>query len=376
MRPLYMYTYKLTSRSLALCRVHIPIYQIMTYFSSDYSNVTTSSHLQANGKVPAQDHLSVHDRLQIMDRIIRETMSDCVLCPRKCHANRLEGRMGYCGQTDRLTAARAALHFWEEPCISGTEGSGTVFFSGCNLRCVFCQNHNIAIGKAGQPISMERLRDIFFELEAAGANNINLVTPTHFVPQIARALEDAKNHGLRLPIVYNTGSYEEVETLKLLDGLVDIYLPDLKYFSPELGQAYSNAPDYFEKATAAISEMFRQVGPCVFESAITDQPDEHNLLKRGMIVRHLLLPGQTKDSKKILRYLHETYGNDIYVSIMNQYTPLPHVAHIEALNRKVTAEEYDRVLSFATRIGIEHGFVQEGEAASESFIPEFDGRGI
>ena len=357
---------------------------------------------QTSNCIPLIDHAgdTHHARntkpLYVWDRIIAETMSDCVLCPRKCHANRLQGQVGYCGQTDKLTAARAALHFWEEPCISGTEGSGTVFFSGCNLRCVFCQNHNIAIGKAGSPISLERLRDIFFELEATGANNINLVTPTHFVPQIARALTDAKNRGLQLPIVYNTGSYEEVETLKLLDGLVDIYLPDLKYFSPELGSAYSNAPDYFEKATAAIAEMFRQVGPCLFEDSSTivqadsgsaatntaesladnGQEEKINLIKRGMIVRHLLLPGQTKDSKKILRYLHETYGNDIYVSIMNQYTPLPHVAHIEALNRKVTADEYDRVLSFAQRLGIENGFMQEGEAASESFIPEFDGQGI
>ena len=303
-----------------------------------------------------------------------ELLRSCRLCPRSCGADRF-CQQGFCGGAALPKVARAALHFWEEPVISGDEGSGTVFFSGCNLRCVFCQNHNIAIGKAGSPISLERLRDIFFELEEAGANNINLVTPTHFVPQIARALTDAKNHGLQIPVVYNTGSYEEVDTLKYLDGLVDIYLPDLKYFSPELSTAYSNAPDYFEKATAAIAEMFRQVGPCIFKETLT-APEDHRLLKRGMIVRHLLLPGQTKDSKKILRYLHETYRNDIYVSIMNQYTPLPHVAHIEALNRRVTPEEYDRVLSFAERIGIENGFIQEGDAASESFIPEFDGRGI
>jgi len=370
-----MYTHQ-QSRSPVLRREYTVNDQTMAHFSSDYSNATTSAQLQAEDQSTAREHLHSKDP----DLIIRESMSDCILCPRKCHADRTQGRTGYCGQTDRLMAARATLHYWEEPCISGTKGSGTVFFSGCNLRCVFCQNHNIAIGKAGSPISLERLRDIFFELEEAGANNINLVTPTHFVPQIALALTDAKNRGLQLPVVYNTGSYEEAETLKLLDGLVDIYLPDLKYYSPELGQAYSNAPDYFEKATAAIGEMFRQVGPCVFENAAAlascELSEEHSLLKRGMIVRHLILPGQTKDSKKILRYLHETYRNDIYVSIMNQYTPLPHVAHIEALNRRVTPEEYDKVLSFAGRIGIERGFIQEGEAASESFIPEFDGRGI
>lgn len=319
---------------------------------------------------------------------LTETMSDCVLCPRKCHVNRAAGQTGFCGQTAALSAARAALHFWEEPCISGTSGSGTVFFSGCNMRCVFCQNHNIAIGRTGRPISQERLSAISLELQDKGANNINLVTPTHFTPQIACALEQAKNQGLSIPVVYNTSSYEEVTSLRMLDGLIDIYLPDLKYYSPELSMQYSHAADYFEKAAAAIAEMFRQVGTPVMQSKITAFNDDtatacsgsaaeaNVLMKRGMIVRHLILPGQTKDSKKILRYLHETYGNDIYVSIMNQYTPLPHVADIPALNRKVTAEEYQRILLFAERIGIESGFCQEGEAASESFIPDFDGEGL
>lgn len=305
---------------------------------------------------------------------LAESMSDCVLCPRKCHANRLAGQTGFCGQTAELTAARAALHFWEEPCISGSNGSGTVFFSGCNIRCVFCQNHNIALGKTGRPISIERLTEIFLELQEKGAHNINLVTPTHFTPQIACALEQAKRQGLSIPIVYNTGSYEEVDSLRRLDGLIDIYLPDLKYYSSELSAAYSHAPDYFAKATAAIGEMFRQVGTPRFADA--GAPAENALMLRGMIVRHLILPGQTRDSKKILRYLHETYRNDIYVSIMNQYTPLPHVADIPALNRKVTEEEYRRVLVFAERIGIESGFWQEGDVASESFIPDFDGEGL
>ena len=294
-------------------------------------------------------------------------LEDCILCPRRCHVNRSAGQTGYCGQTAELMAARAALHFWEEPCISGTKGSGTVFFSGCNLRCAFCQNHNIAIGKAGQVISGDRLADIFLELQEKGAHNINLVTPTHFIPQIITALENAKNRGLSIPILYNTGSYEEVDSLRLLDGLIDIYLPDLKYYSPELSARFSNAPDYFEKASAAVAEMYRQVGKPVF----TD-----TLLKRGMIVRHLILPGQTRDSKKILRYLHETYRDDIYVSIMNQYTPLSHVADISELNRHVTQEEYDRILLFAERIGIRNGFEQEGSAAEASFIPEFDGEGL
>ena len=299
----------------------------------------------------------------------REILSDCVLCPRACHVNRLAGQTGYCGQTAELMAARASLHYWEEPCISGTTGSGTVFFSGCNLRCVFCQNHNIALGKAGRVITTEHLVEVFLQLQEQGANNINLVTPTHFLPQIVIALEQAKCQGLHLPIVYNTGSYESVDALRHLEGLVDIYLPDLKYLSAELSAAYSHAPNYYEAACTAIAEMYRQVGDPVIA------PDT-GLMQRGVIVRHLLLPGQTKDSKKILRYLHETYGDHIYISIMNQYTPLPQVANIEALNRTVTPEEYDRVLRFAERIGIERGFRQEGSAASESFIPEFDERGL
>ena len=218
-------------------------------------------------------------------------------------------------------------------------------------------------------ITPKHLVEIFLNLQEQGANNINLVTPTHFLPQIAIALEQAKCRGLHLPIVYNTGSYESADALRHLDGLVDIYLPDLKYLSAELSAAYSHAPDYFEIACAAIAEMYRQVGDPVICK-------DTGLMQRGVIVRHLLLPGQTKDSKKILRYLHETYGDHIYISIMNQYTPLPQVADIEALNRTVTPEEYDRVLRFAERIGIERGFCQEGAAASESFIPEFDERGL
>ncbi len=296
-------------------------------------------------------------------------MSDCTLCPRQCHANRAAGQVGFCGQTAEITAARAALHFWEEPCISGSHGSGAVFFSGCSLQCVFCQNHNIAVGKSGKIITSERLSEIFLELQEKGASNINLVTAGHFIPQVCLALERSKASGLSIPVVYNTGSYEEVSSLRLLEGLVDIYLPDLKYFSSELSAKYSHAPDYFFRASAAISEMLRQVGEPVFD-------DTSGLMKRGVIVRHLVLPGQTRDSQKILRYLHEAYGNDIYVSIMNQFTPLVQVAEIPELNRCVTVEEYERILDFADKIGIEQGFQQEGGTASESFIPEFDNEGI
>ena len=298
-----------------------------------------------------------------------EIMSACALCPRECLADRSAGKKGFCGMDERIYLARAALHMWEEPCISGTKGSGAVFFSGCGLRCCFCQNHDIAIGSRGRAVSVERLGEIFLELKEKGAANINLVTGAHYVPQIIEALDMARRNGLDIPVVYNSSGYEKTETLKLLEGYVDIYLPDLKYFSPELSTAYSHAPDYFETACAAISEMYRQVGDSVID-------EDTGLMQHGMIVRHLLLPGQTKDSKKILRYLHETYGDHIYISIMNQYTPLPQVADIEVLNRTVTPEEYDRVLRFAERIGIERGFRQEGTAASESFIPEFDERGL
>ena len=296
-------------------------------------------------------------------------LSNCILCPRRCGVNRETHQPGYCSMPAELIVARAALHMWEEPCISGTCGSGTVFFSGCNLKCVFCQNHSIAHGDYGKTISTPRLAEIFMELQEKGAANINLVTPTHYIPQIRNALILAKEQGLTLPIVYNTGSYESVDSLRLLEGLIDIYLPDLKYYSTELSSKYSHTSDYFEIATLALAEMYRQVGVPVFDEG-------SGMLKSGIIVRHLVLPGQTKDSKKILRYLHETYGDNIYISIMNQYTPLPHVTQFPELDRQVTPEEYDRVVNFALRLGIENAFIQEGETAKESFIPPFDMEGV
>lgn len=303
------------------------------------------------------------------EKWIEACLSDCTLCPRNCHANRILGQTGYCGRTAEIYAARAAFHFWEEPCISGVEGSGTVFFSGCNLRCVFCQNHNIALGETGKPITTNNLVNIFLALQEKGANNINLVTPTHYVPQIVVALKQAKKEGLTLPIVYNTGGYEAVQTLKYLDGLVDIYLPDFKYFSSEHSQKYSHVDDYFQMASMSLAEMFRQVGKPCFDSST-------GLMKKGIIVRHLLLPGLSRDSKKVLRYLYSTYQDNIYISIMNQYTPMPQVAPFPELNRKITEEEYQKIIHFAEMLGIENGFIQEGETASESFIPAFDYEGI
>lgn len=291
----------------------------------------------------------------------------CDLCPRKCLVDRKKGEKGICGQTENLKVARAALHFWEEPCISGDAGSGAVFFSGCPLHCVFCQNENIANGTVGKEISVERLAEIFLELQEKGANNINLVTPGHFVPQITKALDLAKQEGLKLPIVYNTSSYETVETIKRLEGYVDIYLPDFKYMSPGLSKKYSHAPDYAEVAKAAIAEMVRQTGKAVFVNG-----DEDNLILRGTIVRHLTLPGCMEDSMQILKYLHETYGDMIYISIMNQFTPLSNLEKYPELNRRITDEEYETLVDYAIEIGIENGFIQEGDTAEESFIPAFD----
>ena len=299
---------------------------------------------------------------------LHQEMNSCRLCPRNCGVDRTAGQRGRCGMTDQVMVARAALHMWEEPCISGEEGSGTVFFSGCSLGCVFCQNHQIALGNTGKGISVERLAEIYLELQAKGANNINLVTAGHYLPQVIRSLQMAKAQGLTIPVVYNTGGYERVEAIRQLEGLVDIYLPDLKYVSAELSGKYSKAPDYFTVASAALAEMVRQTGPAVF--------DEREMLVRGTVVRHLLLPGCLEDSKAVIRYLYETYGDTIYISIMNQYTPLPHVSRWPEIDRRVTEEEYDTLVDYAIELGVENGFIQEGETAQESFIPAFDIEGV
>ncbi len=297
-----------------------------------------------------------------------ELLQACTLCPRECRVDRTRGQAGICGATEEVVVARAALHMWEEPCISGEMGSGTVFFSGCTLGCVYCQNHNIAKGLAGRKITIERLAEIFLELQEKGANNINLVTPGHYVPQIIQALDMAKPKGLLLPIVYNTSGYEKAETIRLLRGYVDVYLPDLKYRSGQISGKYSNAEDYFQYAAEAIHEMVVQTGKPKF--------NEDGIMTRGVIVRHLTLPGYLKDSKDILEYLYDTYGDTIYISIMNQYTPLPHVEAYPELNRKITAEEYEELVDYALYLGVENGFIQEGETASESFIPEFNEEGV
>ena len=294
----------------------------------------------------------------------------CTQCPRNCKKSRLEGdtsSYGYCQVSVLPRVARAALHFWEEPCISGEEGSGTVFFSGCNLRCVYCQNVEIAAGVRGKTITIERLSEIFLELQEKGANNINLVTPSHYYPQIKEALLLVKGK-LRIPVIANTSSYDSVEALREMEGLIDIYLADYKYASKELAAKYSHAADYPKVAEKALQEMFRQVGEPVF--------DEEGRMQRGMIVRHLLLPGCGEDSRAVLDYLYGTFGDSIYISIMNQYTPLPYVSGYPELNMGITEEEYEEIVDYAIELGIENGFIQEGETAEESFIPAFDGEGV
>ena len=295
-------------------------------------------------------------------------LQDCSLCPRQCHVNRISGKKGYCGMGSSIRAARAALHMWEEPCISGEKGSGAVFFSGCGLRCCFCQNRDIAIGDRGKEVSVERLADIFLELEQKGAANLNLVTGAHYVPQIIHALELARKKGCKLPVVYNSSGYEKVETLKLLEGYVDVYLPDMKYMDAKLAADFSHAPDYPEVAENAIREMVRQTGACVFGA--------EGYIRKGTIVRHLILPGHTKNSIAVLQYLHETYGDNIMISMMNQFTPVWKQEKFTELNRKVTKREYEKVLNIALELGIENGYFQEGETAKESFIPAFDEEGI
>ena len=296
------------------------------------------------------------------------SLSSCTLCPRNCKADRNSGKTGFCGVDNTIYLARAALHMWEEPCISGKKGSGAVFFSGCGLRCCFCQNHDIAIGSRGLPVTVERLSEIFLELKEKGAANINLVTGAHYVPQIVQALDMAGEKGMDLPVVYNSSGYEKLETLELLEGYVDVYLPDMKYMESELAQKFSHAADYPETAKAAIGEMVRQTGKCEF--------GEDGYIRKGTIVRHLILPGHTRNSVKVLKYLHETYGDNIYISIMNQYTPVRTFDTCKELNRKVTKREYEKVLDAAVDMGIKNGFIQEGETASESFIPDFDYEGV
>ncbi|MBN1053793.1 radical SAM protein [Clostridium botulinum] len=295
-------------------------------------------------------------------------LEECTLCYRECNVNRLNNELGFCRASKNVKVARAALHLWEEPPISSGKGSGTVFFSHCNLNCVFCQNHDISQEFKGMDISIERLADIFLELQEKGANNINLVTPTHYVPQIIEALEISKSKGLNIPILYNTNTYDSLETIKALDGYIDVYLPDFKYFNDKYSIKYSKASDYSINAIKIIDEMVRQTGKVKFDSA--------SHITKGVIVRHLLLPGLLFDSKKVIDLLFNRYGDNIYISLMNQYTPMFKTCDYPEINKPLNPKHYDSLIDYAVNIGLKNGFIQDQGTNTTDFVPSFNGEGI
>ena len=292
-------------------------------------------------------------------------MSVCTLCPRRCAVDRTTGS-GFCASGELPTVARAALHFHEEPCISGTRGSGAVFFTGCNLRCVYCQNHTIICGAGGKAVTPERLREIYFALIAEGAHNINLVTPSHFADTVARSLEG----GLPVPVVYNCGGYESVETLRMLEGKVQIYLPDFKYTDQVLAARYSAAPDYPQIVEAALAEMVRQTGDW--------QADDNGILQRGVLIRHLVLPGHLENTFGVIDRVHTRFprNGQVLFSLMRQYTPVVPLPQFPNLCRRVTDDEYEKAEQYLFDSGIEDGFVQDEDSAEEEYIPAFDGTGV
>lgn len=292
----------------------------------------------------------------------------CTLCPRNCGTDRANGQLGFCRMPSIITAALASVHRWEEPPISGTRGSGTIFFSGCNLRCVFCQNHDISSDNIGREISTDRLSEIMLEQQDRGVHNINLVTGVHYIPSIAEAISKAKGLGLTIPVVYNSGGYEKAESLKLLDGLVDIYLPDIKYYSSELSAKYSNAADYFEYAIPAVTEMYRQTGKNIF--------DENGIMKKGVIIRHMILPSHKDDSFKVLDSIKENFGEEAYVSLLRQYTPMYRASEYKEINRRLMSAEYTRVIDHFFEIGLKNGYMQEKSSATSEYTPLFDLSGL
>lgn len=293
-----------------------------------------------------------------------EDLERCEICPHKCNINRSEGKIGRCKATDKVKIALYSIHNFEEPCISGEKGSGTVFFSNCNLNCIYCQNYEISQLGKGKEITIERLAEIFLIQQEKGVENINLVTPTSYVPQIIKAIEIARNKGLKLPIVYNTNSYENVETLQMLEGYIDVYLPDLKYAENELGKEYSKIADYFEVATKAIREMIRQVG--------TPKLNENGIMLSGVMVRHLVLPNYIENSKKVLKWIVKNLPKDIYVSVMAQYFPTYKAKEYEKMNRKLTKEEWKEIEDYIDELGIENGYVQELGDHEEEYVPKWE----
>lgn len=296
---------------------------------------------------------------------MNELFDKCTLCPRKCMVNRNNGELGYCKASNKIKIGGYRLHMWEEPIISGEKGSGTIFFSFCNLRCIFCQNYDISISHIGEEITEERFSDICLELQEMGAENINLVTPSHYIPLIKRGIILAKKKGVQIPFVYNSSGYDCVDSLKLLDGLIDIYLPDFKYYDNDLGK-FSKVNDYFDVASLALDEMYRQVGNPLYKGG---------LLKKGIIVRHLVLPEHSDDSKRVIKYLYDKYGDNIILSIMNQYTPIRKL-NFEELNNRVSADIYNKLIDYVYGLGVRNAFVQDDESQCDSFIPSFRGDGI
>lgn len=294
---------------------------------------------------------------------MEELLNKCEICPRKCGVNRNNGELGYCRASNKIKIGGYHLHMWEEPIITGKNGSGTIFFSYCNLRCVYCQNYDLSFNSVGEYITIERLSEIMLELQEMQAENVNLVTPTHYIPLIKNSIILAKKKGLKIPIVYNTSGYESVESLKTLEGLIDIYLPDFKYYDNSLGK-YSSVADYFNIASLALKEMYRQVGKPKY--------NKKGILKKGIIVRHLVLPNNYQDSKKIINYLYQEYKDNIILSIMNQYT-ITKITKYPELNQKVDSKEYDNLINYAYDLGVRNCFIQEEESQSSSFIPKFKG---
>lgn len=308
-----------------------------------------------------------------------DMLNECKLCIRNCKVNRHDNKIGFCKASNKVMIAKASLHLWEEPPISIGKGSGAVFFSHCNFKCVFCQNYNISQDNkmhkndcsssvTGKEVSIERLSEIFLELQKKGANNINLVTPTHYVPQIIRAIDIAKSNGLNLPILYNTNSYDSIETIKALDGYIDVYLPDFKYFDDKYALKYSSATNYSKNAIKVIDEMIRQTGSPKFDSM--------GRIIKGVIVRHLMLPGLLFDSKKVIDLLYNRYGDNIYISIMNQYVPMFNAYKYPEINKPLNPKHYDSLVNYAAELGVKNGFIQEEGSNTDKYTPDFNLEGV
>lgn len=295
-------------------------------------------------------------------------LNNCTVCARNCGSNRNTENLGFCKSSSKIKLAKAYGHMWEEPCISGEKGSGTVFFSNCNLRCVFCQNHDISQEDIGKEVSIERLSEIFLEQQARGFHNINLVNPTHYIPQIICALDMAKENGLSIPIVYNSNGYENIESIRALKGYVDVYIPDLKYFNDKYAIKYSKAPNYFNIASEAIKEMVKQVGTCEF--------DDNGIMTKGVIIRHLMLPGLLFDSKKVVDYIYKAFGDDVFLSLMNQYTPMFKASEYPEINKTLNPGHYDSIIDHCIDLGFKNAFIQESGSNTTAYVPDFNLQGI